>query len=100
MITLLVSIAILILGYIFYGKFVEKHFGIDKNRKTPAIEINDGVDFVPMPTWKVFIIQFLNIAGLGPIFGAILGAAYGPMAYLWIVFGCIFMVLLTIIFPG
>lgn len=91
MITLLVSIAILILGYVFYGKFVEKYFGIDKNRKTPAIEINDGVDYVPMPTWKVFIIQFLNIAGLGPIFGAILGAAYGPMAYLWIVFGCIFM---------
>ncbi|MDR2836831.1 MAG: carbon starvation protein A [Bacteroidales bacterium] len=91
MFTLIISIVILILGYIFYGKFVEKYFGIDKNRKTPAIEINDGVDFVVMPLWKIYIIQFLNIAGLGPIFGAILGAAYGPMAYLWIVIGCIFM---------
>jgi carbon starvation protein CstA len=91
MITLLIAIGLLVLGYIFYGRFVEKFFGIDKRRKTPAIEINDGVDYIQMSTWKVFIIQFLNIAGLGPIFGAILGAAYGPMSYLWIVFGCIFM---------
>jgi carbon starvation protein CstA len=91
MITLIVSISLLILGYIFYGNFVQKYFGADKNKATPATTINDGVDYTPMPAWKVFIIQFLNIAGLGPIFGAILGAAYGPIAYIWIVLGCIFM---------
>ncbi len=91
MITFLVSIAILVAGYFIYGKFAASYFGADSSRTTPAVAINDGVDFTPMPVWKVFIIQFLNIAGLGPIFGAILGAAYGPMAYVWIVFGCIFM---------
>jgi len=91
MITFLISVLMLILGYFLYGKFIERHFEVDANRQTPAVKINDGVDFVPMPLWKVFMIQFLNIAGLGPIFGAVLGAMYGPMAYLWIVFGCIFM---------
>lgn len=91
MITFLSSIVLLILGYIFYGKFVEKFFGADPQRLTPAYAINDGVDYIPMPLWKVFIIQFLNIAGLGPIFGAILGAMYGPLAYVWIVLGSIFM---------
>lgn len=91
MITFLISILLLIGGYFLYGKFVERFVGADPSRKTPAYELQDGVDFMPMPTWKVFVIQFLNIAGLGPIFGAIMGAAYGPAAYIWIVLGCIFM---------
>ncbi|MFA9370366.1 MAG: carbon starvation protein A [Labilibaculum antarcticum] len=91
MITFLGAIFALILGYIFYGKFIERVFGADDNIETPAIRLEDGVDFITMPTWKMFTIQFLNIAGLGPIFGAILGAMYGPFAYIWIVFGCIFM---------
>lgn len=89
--TFLISITALIAGYFFYGRFIERFFGIDSNRKTPAYTKQDGVDYIPMKPWKVFMIQFLNIAGLGPIFGAILGAAYGPWAYVWIVFGCIFM---------
>lgn len=91
MITFLISIIILILGYIFYGRFIVKFAGVNPANTTPAVKINDGVDYVPLPLWKIFMIQFLNIAGLGPIFGAILGAAFGPMAYIWIVFGCIFM---------
>lgn len=91
MITFLGAILTLILGYIFYGKFIERIFGADNTRETPAISLEDGVDFIPIPTWKIFTIQFLNIAGLGPIFGAILGAMYGPISYIWIVFGCIFM---------
>ncbi|HNQ68433.1 MAG TPA: carbon starvation CstA family protein [Bacteroidales bacterium] len=91
MITFTVSIIILVAGYFLYGKFAASYFGADSTRITPAVAVNDGVDYTPMPLWKIFIIQFLNIAGLGPIFGAILGAAYGPMAYIWIVLGCIFM---------
>ncbi len=91
MVTFLVSILLLVAGYLIYGKFVARFLEVDPERKTPAYELEDGVDFTPMPTWKVFVIQFLNIAGLGPIFGAIMGAAYGPAAYLWIVVGCIFM---------
>ncbi len=91
MISFVLSIVLLLAGYFVYGKFVERFIGVDSSRKTPAYELRDGVDFEPMPTWKVFVIQFLNIAGLGPIFGAIMGAAYGPASYLWIVFGCIFM---------
>ena len=90
MITLLISIAALILGYFVYGRFVEKVFGPDKNRLTPAHSKADGIDYVLLPSWKVFMIQFLNIAGTGPIFGAILGARFGPSCYLWIVLGCIF----------
>lgn len=90
MITFFVALACLILGYVLYGAFVEKVFGVDANRKTPCYTRADGVDYMPMPTWKVFLIQFLNIAGTGPIFGAIMGILYGPSAYLWIVFGCIF----------
>lgn len=90
MISFLLCILALIAGYIFYGAFVEKVFGPDKSRKTPAYEKSDGVDYIAMPTWKVFMIQFLNIAGTGPIFGAIMGAKFGPASYLWIVFGCIF----------
>lgn len=91
MFTFIICIAILITAYFTYGKFIERYFGADPSRETPAIKNKDGVDYIPMPTWKVFMIQFLNIAGLGPIFGAILGAAYGPAAYIWIVLGCIFM---------
>ncbi len=91
MVTFIVSILLLIAGYFIYGKFVGRFLEVDPARKTPAYELEDGVDYAPMPTWKVFVIQFLNIAGLGPIFGAIMGAAYGPAAYLWIVVGCIFM---------
>ncbi len=91
MITFLLSILLLVAGYFIYGKFVGRFLEVDPARKTPAYELEDGVDYMPMPTWKVFVIQFLNIAGLGPIFGAIMGAAYGPAAYLWIVLGCIFM---------
>lgn len=91
MVTFIVCISCLILGYFLYGSFVERFFGADPEKSTPAFALEDGVDFKPMATWKVFVIQFLNIAGLGPIFGAILGAAYGPAAYIWIVVGCIFM---------
>jgi len=91
MITFVLSIILLVAGYFVYGKIVERYLGVDPSRKTPAYEKADGVDFTPMPTWKVFVIQFLNIAGLGPIFGAVTGAAFGPAAYIWIVVGCIFM---------
>ena len=91
MITFLISVLLLVSGYLIYGKVVERFIGVDPARTTPAYDREDGIDYMPMPTWKVFVIQFLNIAGLGPIFGAIMGAAYGPAAYLWIVIGCIFM---------
>ena len=89
MVSFLLSLVALVLGYLLYGRFVERVFGPD-DRPTPAVAKADGVDFIVMPTWKVFMIQFLNIAGTGPIFGAIMGAKFGPAAYLWIVFGCIF----------
>ena len=89
MITFICSIVLLIGGYFIYGTFVEKQFGADGNRKTPAYESEDGVDYVPMSWSKIFLIQFLNIAGLGPIFGAVLGAVYGPSAFIWIVLGSI-----------
>ena len=91
MITFAVCILLLIAGYFIYGKLVARHLDVDPTRKTPAYAQQDGIDYMPMSTWRVFVIQFLNIAGLGPIFGAILGAAYGPAAYIWIVVGCIFM---------
>ncbi len=87
MYTFFISIAILLLGYYFYSRYVEKIFGVDPKRKTPATTMADGVDYVSLPGWKIFLIQFLNIAGLGPIFGAIAGAMWGPVAFLWIVFG-------------
>jgi carbon starvation protein CstA len=89
MISFIVSLVALVLGYFIYGKFVEKVFGPD-DRPTPAVAKADGVDFIVLPSWKIFMIQFLNIAGTGPIFGAIMGAKFGPAAYLWIVLGCIF----------
>ena len=89
MITFFLALMALIAGYMFYGKFVEHVFG-PTNHRTPALTKTDGVDFIPLPLWKIFMIQFLNIAGTGPIFGAIMGAKFGTSAYLWIVLGCIF----------
>lgn len=86
----LVSIALLIGGYFIYGAIVERVFKINPKLDTPAISMRDDIDYIPLPTWKVFLIQFLNIAGLGPIFGAIMGVMFGPAAFLWIVFGTIF----------
>lgn len=91
MITFVISIILLIAAYFLYGKSVERFLDVDPSRTTPAYKNTDGVDYQPLPTWKVFVIQFLNIAGLGPIFGAVSGAAFGPAAYIWIVVGCIFM---------
>lgn len=88
MISLIISFLILIIGYFTYGKVVEKVFSPD-DRKTPAYEINDGVDFVPLKTGKAFLVQLLNIAGTGPIFGALMGACFGPIVFLWIIFGAI-----------
>lgn len=90
MITFLCALVILVVAYFTYGKFVEKTFGMDDSRPTPAVTQTDGVDFVPMSTAKVYLIQFLNIAGLGPIYGPILGALYGPVAFFWIILGSIF----------
>ena len=90
MFTLIGSIALLLLGYIIYGKFVEKVFVVNDATPTPAYTKQDNLDYVPMPAWKGWTIQLLNIAGLGPIYGAIAGALYGPVAMIWIVFGCIF----------
>ncbi|MBQ3606462.1 MAG: carbon starvation protein A [Muribaculaceae bacterium] len=90
MTSFLIALAVLIGGYFIYGLFVEKIFGIDPKRKTPAYSMRDNVDYMPLPTWKVFLIQFLNIAGLGPIFGAIMGVMFGPAAFIWIVVGTIF----------
>lgn len=90
MVTFILSFLLLILGYVLYGAFVNKVFGADPQRQTPCYTLRDGVDYTPMPTWKVFLIQFLNIAGTGPIFGAIQGILFGPAAYIWIVLGCVF----------
>lgn len=87
MISFILAVLGLLLGYILYGRFVEKVFGVNGSNLTPAYTMQDGVDYIPMPWWKAFLIQFLNIAGLGPIVGAVLGAAYGPVAFLWIVLG-------------
>mgnify|MGYP000946991662 FL=1 len=90
MITFFICLTILLLGYVFYSKYLEKMMEVDPNRPTPATTLIDGVDYVPMPWWRVLLIQFLNIAGLGPIFGAIAGALWGPVAFVWIVFGTVF----------
>lgn len=90
MISFIIALAVLICGYFVYGKFVSKVFGEDESKPTPVHTKADGVDYVAMPSWKIFLIQFLNIAGLGPIFGSIMGVMYGPAAFLWIVFGTIF----------
>lgn len=90
MITFFVGIVVLVLGYVFYSRVVEKLADVDYKRQTPAYAMKDGVDYVPLPWWRVFLIQFLNIAGLGPIFGAVAGAMWGPVAFLWIVLGSVF----------
>ena len=90
MITFFISLAILLGGYLFYAKYLERIMEVDSSKPTPAIRMADGIDYVKMPWWKVLLIQFLNIAGLGPIFGAIAGALWGPVAFVWIVFGTVF----------
>ena len=90
MTSFLIALAVLIGGYIIYGAICARIFGVDPSRAVPSETRRDGVDFIPLPTWKVFLIQFLNIAGLGPIFGAIMGVMFGPAAFLWIVIGTIF----------
>lgn len=91
MITFLVCLAALVVAYFTYGRRLERIAAIDPANEVPASRLYDGVDYVPMPRWRVFLIQLLNIAGTGPIFGAILGAAFGPVAFLWITLGGIFM---------
>ncbi|HBK37113.1 MAG TPA: carbon starvation protein A, partial [Halomonas sp.] len=90
MITFILSIVLLVVGYFTYGKFVERVFVADRKRQTPAFSMRDDIDYVPMNTTRNSLIQLLNIAGVGPIFGPILGALYGPVAFVWIVIGCIF----------
>ncbi len=90
MISFLIAILALIVGYFVLSRVAERIFGIDPLRKTPAITQADGIDFVALPLWKIFLIQFLNIAGLGPIFGAVAGAMWGPVAFIWIVLGSLF----------
>lgn len=89
MVSFSICLGFLIIMYFIYGRFIEKLFGPD-DRETPAFKQNDGIDYIPMPTWKIFMIQFLNIAGLGPIFGAILGAKFGMASFLWITLGTVF----------
>lgn len=89
MITFIISVVLLLLGYFLYSKLIEKILGADPKRETPATTMADGVDYVPMKPWRIFLIQFLNIAGVGPIVGAIMGAQFGTASFLWIVFGCI-----------
>ena len=84
-----ICLAFLIAGYAVYGVIAEKVFGVDRSRPTPVMTREDGVDYVKMPLWKMIVIQLLNIAGLGPVFGPIIGALYGPSALLWVVFGCV-----------
>ena len=88
MISFLLSVGVLIAGYFSYGTIIERVFGPD-DRKTPAYTRQDNVDFMPMPTWKAFLVQLLNIAGTGPIFGALMGACFGPVVFLWIIFGAV-----------
>lgn len=91
MYSFIICVLILILSYFIYGKFIEKIAGVDENIATPVQRLEDGVDYMPMSRLKLYLIHFLNIAGLGPIFGAIQGALFGPVAFIWIVFGTIFI---------
>ena len=87
MITFLSCLAVLIAAYFLYGKFLDRQTAIDEGAELPSKRLYDGVDYMPLPRWRIFLIQLLNIAGTGPIFGAILGACYGPVAFLWITLG-------------
>ena len=100
MITFLICLLLLIASYFTYGKYVERTFGMDTSRAVPSDVQFDGIDYVPLPMWKTFLIQLLNIAGLGPIFGAVLGATYGPIAFVWITLGGIFFGALHDYFSG
>ena len=91
MYSFLICAAALIASYFIYGKAIERIAGVDESVETPVHRLEDGVDYIPMPRWKLYLVHFLNIAGLGPIFGAIQGALFGPAAFLWIVFGTIFI---------
>ena len=91
MITFTVCLALLVTAYFTYGRYLERLAGIDGQAATPCHRLYDGVDYVPLPRWRIFLIQLLNIAGTGPIFGAVLGACFGPVAFLWITLGGIFM---------
>lgn len=91
MITFLTCLGLLIASYFTYARYLERQFGADPKAAVPSETLRDGVDYLPLPAWKAFLIQLLNIAGLGPIFGAILGAVFGPVAFLWITFGSIFI---------
>lgn len=91
MVTFLLCLALLVAAYFTYGRYLERLAGADARSETPCRRLYDGVDYVPLPRWRIFLIQLLNIAGTGPIFGAILGACFGPVAFLWITFGGIFM---------
>ena len=96
--SLILSFAVLIMGYLVYGSIIEAVFAPD-NRKTPAYTREDGVDFMPMPAWKAFLVQLLNIAGTGPIFGALMGACFGPMVFLWIILGSVLAIIGVIACP-
>ena len=89
MLTFSIALLLLVAGYFVYGSLIERVFSPDPDRTTPCYTLQDGADYIPMPTWKVYTVQFLNIAGTGPIFGAMMGILYGPAAFMWIVFGCI-----------
>ena len=88
-IAFLLCLILLVLGYVFYGRLAQRVYGLDESKPMPCVTMPDGVDYMPLPTWRVFLIQLLNIAGLGPVVGAISGCLFGPVALLWIVFGCI-----------
>ncbi|MDD6647896.1 MAG: carbon starvation CstA family protein, partial [Firmicutes bacterium] len=88
MISFFIALGVLLAGYLLYGRLVESIIGPD-DRDTPAIALADGIDYVSLPRWKAFLIQLLNIAGTGPIFGALMGAVFGPVVFLWITFGSI-----------
>ena len=100
MVTFLICLAVLIVAYFLYGGALSRIAKLDKNADVPSKSMYDGVDYMPLPRWRIFLIQLLNIAGTGPIFGAILGACYGPVAFLWITLGGIFMGAMHDFFAG
>ena len=91
MITFFICLVALVASYFIYGAFIDRLLGIDPKADVPSKRLYDGVDYMPLPRWRIFLIQLLNIAGTGPIFGAVLGACYGPVAFLWITLGGIFL---------